>query len=212
MANKHEHHSEYSKYPATGIRARELGELYYFTGKRCRKGHLSLRYATSGNCVECYEVKTLSVKNNFRGRSSKRSKENQLLAEEAFAKGYKTYVPTTACKHGHKERFVGSNNCVVCGLQKSRDRSEYAKWARIKKQYGISQDQFEKMLFVQKHKCTICNCNLTNQNTHIDHCHASGKVRSLLCNKCNQAIGLLDENETNIKTALEYIRKHNATP
>jgi len=210
MANKHEHHPEYSKYPASGIRARELGELYYFTGKRCSKGHLSLRYASSGNCVDCFSVKQLTVKTNFRGRSSKRSAENQQLAEQAFNKGHKTYIPKDACKHGHKERFIGSNNCVICSLQKTRQRAESAKWARIKKQYGISKEQFNQMLSIQENKCSICKCDLTNKNTHIDHCHSSGNVRSLLCSRCNQAIGLLDEDEQKLNTALEYIRKHNA--
>lgn len=211
MANKHEYHNIYSTYPATGIRARELGELYYFTGKRCSKGHLSLRYSSSGNCVDCFDVKKLSVETNFRGRSSKRSEENQKLAEAALNQGNTTYIPTDCCKHGHKERFIGSNNCVQCSFQKSKERSEYAKWLRIKKEYGLSKEQFEEMQISQNNQCTICSSELTSKNTHIDHCHTSKKIRSLLCSRCNQAIGLLDEDELRLKKAMEYIRKHNAT-
>ena len=209
MANKTEHHNEFSKYPATGHRARELGITHYFTGKRCSKGHLHLRYASSGNCVMCIEEKRGTVGLNFRGKSSKRSYENQKLAEQALSNGQKTYIPTNPCKHGHKERFVGTNNCVQCGTIQYLKRRDDAKWLRIKKIYGLTKDCFYKILFAQNSKCSICSIELTDKNTHIDHCHESGKVRSLLCGRCNQAIGLLDESIDRLSSAIKYLKKHN---
>lgn len=209
MAKNTEHHNEFSQYPATGHRARELGITHYFTGKRCSKGHLHLRYASSGNCVMCIEEKRGTVELNFRGKSSKRSYENQKLAEQALSNGQKTYIPTKPCKHGHKERFVGGNNCVQCSYTQYLKRKESAKWARIKKIYGITKDCFYKMLFAQKSKCSICSIELNEKNTHIDHCHDSKRVRSLLCSRCNQAIGLLDESIDRFYSAIKYLKKYN---
>lgn len=208
MANKTEHHNEFSQYPATGYRARELGITHYFTGKRCTKGHLHLRYASSGNCVMCIEEKRGTVELNFKGKSSKRSAENQKLAEQALANGKTTYIPTSACKHGHKERFVGTNNCVQCNINQSLKRKQNLKWLRIKKIYGITKEHFDEILKKQNNQCSICSIHLTEKNTHIDHCHNSNRVRSLLCSRCNQAIGLLDESIERLSSAIQYLKDH----
>ena len=48
-----------------------------------------------------------------------------------------------------------------------------------------------------------------NHALNVDHCHNTGKVRQLLCNKCNQALGLLNDNESLLLKAARYIRSHN---
>jgi hypothetical protein len=54
----------------------------------------------------------------------------------------------------------------------------------------------------------ICSINIKN-GYHVDHCHSTGKVRGLLCQKCNQAIGLLRESESLFFKAAEYIKERN---
>lgn len=211
MAKQYEKHPDFSKYPHSAIQARSLGEMYFYTGKRCSKGHLSLKYASSGNCVKCIEQRRGTVEINVSGKSTKRSAENQRRAEDAFSKGLTTYEPETPCKHGHSERYVGTNNCVKCNLEASNKRKEHAKWLRVKKEYGITKDDFFLMKKSQHSKCSICSTDLNEKNTHIDHCHKTGKVRSLLCSRCNQAIGLLDEDLQKIQKAADYIRSHDAT-
>lgn len=206
MANKHEHHAEYKHFPATGLRARELGETYYFTGKRCTKGHLSPRYASSGNCVQCIADVRGKVEINKKGKSSKRSEENQKLALEAISKGFTEYLSVTPCPQGHYRKFVTTNNCIDCGLLKVTKRAEQTKWARVKKEYGLSQIEVAKMLANQNFECEICKVNIKTKY-HIDHCHKTGKVRSLLCSRCNQAIGLLDEDQSKIQNAADYIKR-----
>lgn len=210
MAKKHEFHPEFSKLPATGIRARELGQTLYFTGKRCSKGHLSPRYASSGNCVECIANARGKASINSSGRSSKRSDVNHAAALAAIDAGAFEYVPDASCPHGHYRRYVTTNNCIDCDIQLRAKRAEKAKWARIKKEYGLSQLDVVQMLHKQNHQCLICSINIKN-GYHIDHCHSTGKVRGLLCQKCNQAIGLLKESETLFFKAAKYIEDHRAT-
>jgi hypothetical protein len=81
---------------------------------------------------------------------------------------------------------------------------------RVQKLYGLSELDVTKMLDKQNCKCVICNINIQT-GYHIDHCHLTGKVRGLLCQKCNQAIGLLRESESLFFKAAEYIKEHNAT-
>jgi hypothetical protein len=206
MANKHEHHAEYKHLPATGVRARELGEIYYFTGKRCTKGHLSPRYASSGNCVQCIADVRGKTEINYKGRSSKRSKENQFAAMQAVTHGFTEYQATEPCPQGHYRRYVTTNNCIDCNDIKRQQRSEKARWARIKKEYGLSASDVFEMLGSQRSACLICGVSIAS-GYHIDHCHSSGKVRGLLCSKCNQAIGLFDEDQNRLQKAANYIAR-----
>lgn len=208
MANQNIFHNKYSQYPATAVRARQLGEMYFFTGKPCKRGHIALKYSSSGNCALCISEKRGKVAFNHIGKSSKRSLENQLLAEEAHSNGFTRYQSLTKCPHGHTTRFVTTNNCVECSDEIAQKRKEKAKWARVYKEYGITQIDFNNMLQQQDNKCSICSCDINKKNTHIDHCHNHKIVRSLLCNRCNQAIGLLDEKIHNFESAVKYLQRH----
>lgn len=206
MAKTHEHHPVYKYLPATGVRAKELGEVYYFTGKRCTKGHLSRRYASSGNCVDCIAQARGKAEINKKGKSSKRSEENQMAAIEAINQGFTEYKSTDPCPKGHYKKYVTTNNCVECNNQQREKRKNQAKLMRIQKLYGLTLEAIQTMLFSQNNSCEICKTNIKN-GYHIDHCHKSGKVRSLLCQKCNQAIGLLDESEEKMQSAVNYIKR-----
>lgn len=197
---------DYLKLPETAERAKILGEVFYFTNKPCSKGHLSLRYASSSNCIECIEEKRDVVFLNKRGKSSVRNKNDQSLALLAFEQGKKTYISSIECPNGHKERWVTTNNCVSCDSHKSKSRAHLIKWKRINKQYGISESDVGDILKSQKYICPICNVSIAKKY-HIDHCHITKKVRGLLCSRCNQGIGLLKENKDNFLRAISYLEE-----
>lgn len=84
----------------------------------------------------------------------------------------------------------------------------------IRALYGITRDDYYKMLAEQDGVCAICRqperrtlkgkvCRLA-----IDHCHASKKVRGLLCSDCNRAIGLLRDDIERLRSAIEYLGRH----
>jgi hypothetical protein len=75
---------------------------------------------------------------------------------------------------------------------------------KLKKAYGITQEQFLEMSLKQKHKCACCN---KEKKLVVDHCHTTGKIRELLCHNCNTALGLLNEDNTIIQSLSNYIRK-----
>ncbi len=60
----------------------------------------------------------------------------------------------------------------------------------------------------QKGKCYLCNTKIEMfvgaRGGMIDHCHTTGKVRSILCCKCNVAVGGI-ETHKNVKKLLEYV-------
>lgn len=74
--------------------------------------------------------------------------------------------------------------------------------------YGISIEQYEKLLFRQKNRCAICYSeNWGKPSPSIDHCHTTGRIRGLLCNNCNRALGLLKDNERTLKNAAKYLKR-----
>jgi hypothetical protein len=83
----------------------------------------------------------------------------------------------------------------------------------MKKNYGITPDQFDAMLAKQDYGCGICGITKVTSklgNFHIDHNRKTGKVRGLLCPQCNTAIGLLKETPDLFHKALSYLVEHNS--
>ena len=81
----------------------------------------------------------------------------------------------------------------------------------LKQTYGISLEEYDKMLQEQSSKCDVCGKEheeVPKKRLGVDHCHTTGKVRGLLCANCNTALGLLKENVQNIDKLKDYIIKH----
>ena len=71
------------------------------------------------------------------------------------------------------------------------------------KQYGVTDAQLEAMVLVQCGKCAICTEPL--EPPHIDHDHVTGRIRGLLCGKCNKALGLVGDQPAMLRVAAEYL-------
>jgi hypothetical protein len=86
----------------------------------------------------------------------------------------------------------------------------------LKQMYGITLEQYNALLVAQGGVCAICKQAETWVDTRtqevarlrVDHCHVTGKVRALLCSKCNSVIGVLETNLDQIDMYLHYIQYH----
>lgn len=69
---------------------------------------------------------------------------------------------------------------------------------------------FLKMLELQNYVCAICSLHYSNfkKSLAVDHDHHTGKIRGLLCSKCNTGIGNLKDDPKLLKKALEYLLKY----
>lgn len=83
----------------------------------------------------------------------------------------------------------------------------------LKRKYNITKDFFDLMFNDQQGKCAICKNPETAlhkqsgkvRRLHVDHDHKTGKVRGLLCTRCNMALGYLKENKEYVLNLLKYI-------
>ena len=79
---------------------------------------------------------------------------------------------------------------------------------QIKKNYGITIEKYNEMLNSQSNRCLICNNEFKPiKDTYIDHNHITGKVRGLLCIKCNSGIGYFKDNIEKLKLAIKYLEE-----
>lgn len=76
----------------------------------------------------------------------------------------------------------------------------------IKYAYGKSEEWYNNLVKEQHHKCAICKKEV---KLVIDHCHNTGNVRELLCNKCNSVLGYVNEDITILNNMIDYLIKHN---
>ena len=74
--------------------------------------------------------------------------------------------------------------------------------------YGITKQQYDEMLEKQQYCCAVCFIHMEKTSKKIldvDHCHSTGEIRGLLCNACNQALGLFKDNKQYISMAIQYL-------
>lgn len=84
-------------------------------------------------------------------------------------------------------------------------RKYQATQRRIK--YGISNSDYDRMFDEQSNVCAICKCS-SEKTLCIDHNHETGKVRGLLCHRCNLVIGNAKENINTLEESIRYLQKH----
>lgn len=81
---------------------------------------------------------------------------------------------------------------------------------RFFKKYGIAHDDAINLLYDQGNVCAICSTDTpTEKGWCVDHDHATGKVRGILCSKCNSGIGFLGDDPDTVKRALAYLINSN---
>ncbi len=80
--------------------------------------------------------------------------------------------------------------------------------------FGITLEQYNKLLILQKYQCAICKVSSNrvrsgkSKRFAVDHCHITNKIRGLLCDACNLAIGNFKDNFDLCDKASEYLKRN----
>jgi hypothetical protein len=85
------------------------------------------------------------------------------------------------------------------------DRVKAQQRKRTLKKYGMSVEDYEQRLLEQGGVCQICSKNNDSQRLAVDHCHINGRVRGLLCHRCNRALGYLGDNKELLLKCVAYL-------
>jgi hypothetical protein len=83
--------------------------------------------------------------------------------------------------------------------------------SKLKLTFDLTLEHFEDMLEAQCYCCAICGIDIddSRQDFSVDHNHANGKVRGLLCGECNSGLGMFKDNQQSLQKAIDYLNNHN---
>lgn len=104
-------------------------------------------------------------------------------------------------------------SCKKCRSQKGKnwrlqnpevEAERHRVWL-LKTRYNITISEYEKILSDQGGVCAICHEAPAGKTLHVDHDHGSGRIRGLLCYRCNVGIGYMKDYSDRLKRAAEYV-------
>ena len=79
---------------------------------------------------------------------------------------------------------------------------------KLNKRYNITDSEFKFLAEKQQGRCAICGDKFI-KTPHVDHCHKTGNLRSLLCSLCNPGLGYFRDSPENLRKAAAYLEQHN---
>lgn len=168
----------------------------YISGKSARQ--ISKIYNTSGTYIL-----NLLRKNNIKIRDGIR-----IIGDTCICKICGKEKQIFEMKKNKEAKCGISSVCIQC--HNEREKKHDCKFSK----YGITYDKYKEILIEQDGKCAICgsgiggNRNMTEKRLFIDHNHITGKVRGLLCSKCNVGIGNLRDSPELLEKAAQYLRSY----
>lgn len=94
--------------------------------------------------------------------------------------------------------------------ERKKQKNHNSRFNTIKRTYNLNKEEFLEKFKSQNGCCEICNKKFQKQrDIRIDHSHTTGKIRGLLCNKCNVCLGIHDENIDLLMSVINYLNKYN---
>ena len=124
---------------------------------------------------------------------------------DSFYRGMTRCVSCINQQHSEYYRKNREKVLRVVRVYNERNReakNKYLRYYRLKT-YGLSEVDYKLLLSNQNGACAIC---LTSSKTLcVDHCHTTGKVRGLLCRRCNLLIGYAKDSVTVLQEAIKYV-------
>lgn len=110
-------------------------------------------------------------------------------------------------------KFKANNPEKIKQYQKSfkTKNPNYFKNKHLEYSYGIPLDEYDRMYSNQHGRCCICGKH--SDETHrkrlfVDHCHKTGKIRGLLCQQCNTALGMASDDIDILCAMIGYLSEH----
>jgi hypothetical protein len=96
---------------------------------------------------------------------------------------------------------------VKAWRRKNRERRlEKMREIHLRNKFGLTPDEYDRILEAQGGVCALCDATPTpGISLHVDHDHATGEIRGLLCMRCNNALGLFREDPDLLKRAARYV-------
>ncbi|MBP7118572.1 endonuclease VII domain-containing protein [Candidatus Woesebacteria bacterium] len=110
----------------------------------------------------------------------------------------------------NKEYYNKNKDSIRSYQKKWNENNKFKRQEKdIKRKYNLSLEEFNILFNKQNKSCAICLIKLPDgfhSNKNVDHDHETGKVRGLLCNKCNMGISLFGDSKIVLANAITYLQ------
>lgn len=125
------------------------------------------------------------------------------------------YSPSNFFWKKYHKRLEGETRNQHARRRRREDIPKY-KGYELKKNFGISYDDFYTMLETQNFVCKICqepekvihHISGKLKDLAVDHCHKTNKIRGLLCQRCNRVLGKVRDNVSILDKMKDYLNEH----
>lgn len=144
-------------------------------------------------CPKCQKKKHESL---FHKNRSNRDGLSSYCAECAKALHKKRYRANSAYREKTKREWLA--------WSRTEEGKKSIRRNRLLREYGLTEERFAQILKEQQGLCPICLVDIQS-DPHVDHCHATGEVRGLLCPRCNRGLGMFKDNPEALQRAIEYL-------
>ncbi len=143
-------------------------------------------------------------------------REARLTYQKVYQKALRSTPEGRAALNQRKKRWRRNPEVRKREVEKARQwnkaNPEKVQASMFKSVHGLSRADADAMIEAQGGLCAICgqppsgkrNCS----RLHVDHCHETGKIRAMLCNNCNHALGHMKDDPARLQAAIEYLAKH----
>ncbi len=135
----------------------------------------------------------------------------------AYLKDWRKRNPDKACayrkawRRNNREKYNASRRIdAIPPETRQRNVERCRRWKKanpdysLKRLYGMSLDEYRARLAAQGGGCALCG-NRTRMMA-VDHCHETGRIRGILCNVHNRAIGVLGDTVGHMERVVRYLR------
>lgn len=152
------------------------------------------RFTSNYSCVKC------SNNNDYLRKYSKtnKAKQRSLTYMQKYKESGKVSEVNKRYASKNKDKFK----------KYYKENKNLWKNSQLKRDYNITIEEYNVLLYNQNFKCSICEIHIDNltKKLHVDHDHTTGRIRGLLCHHCNTGLGLFKDSEDLLNKAVRYLK------
>lgn len=174
--------------------------------KDCFQKAATIKSGLSSWCKEC---KSFTGKEKRKPITEARVKaKKEFKATETHKKCTKCHITQPLSEYRKAGGTTIRSDCKTCC---DKINKPYRRRYLLKKLYGISLEDYNNLVEQQNNLCAICGNPEPHEGASlaVDHNHTTGKIRELLCSRCNLLLGHSKDSIETLKKAIQYLVKHN---
>lgn len=154
--------------------------------------HPDRKAEARGKCRECYFKEYYATNKE---RISQRAKK---WYRDVGKADWETYYTNNRDRIVERQRQYREKNKAIINAKQNINYYRY--------KYGLSIEEVDKLVADQNNMCAGCQVVFTELlYPCVDHCHTTNKVRGILCNPCNMALGIIKDNPETLRRLANYL-------